>query len=139
MDEWFQINDLIDFTNKARAVVYNNFGKWETPSFDAGKDVVTDINMREFDSIIPYEESLIIVKQNIKKQRNKKSKRIRYILNEELFMKIVHDLNTRMVSNVIGSLVNKGLVESGFDSEANDFIFWIKDNKNENKEKPETD
>ena len=45
-------------------------------------------------------------------------------------------MNSRMISNLLNGLVSKGLVESSYDSELNDFVFWIKD---ENKEKPETD
>jgi len=41
-----------------------------------------------------------------------------------------------MVSNIINSLVKKGLIETAFDSEKNDFIFWVKDNE---QDKPETD
>jgi hypothetical protein len=43
-----------------------------------------------------------------------------------------------MVSNIISGLVQKGLVETAFDEEANDFVFWVK-NDQEEKEKPETD
>jgi hypothetical protein len=41
-----------------------------------------------------------------------------------------------MVSNIISGLVQKGLVETAFDEEANDFVFWVKKNE---EEKPETD
>lgn len=142
MDEWFLINDLSDFTLKARAVVYNNFGRWNTENFDPGKDSISEESQDEFDQVLSHQESMIIVKQNAKRQKNRKTKKIRYIVNEKLFMKIVEDLNARMVSNLINSLVQKGLVETAFDGESNDFIFWIKDNdedKTNTKEKPETD
>jgi hypothetical protein len=42
-----------------------------------------------------------------------------------------------MVSNILNSLVNKGLVETAYDAEANDFIFWVSDENK--KENPETD
>jgi hypothetical protein len=42
-----------------------------------------------------------------------------------------------MVSNMLNNLVNKGMIETGYDDETNDFIFWIKD-ENENQA-PETD
>ena len=55
-----------------------------------------------------------------------------------MFADIVHKLNDRMVSNIISGLVQKGLVETAFDNEVNDFVFWVKNDENE-KEKPETD
>jgi hypothetical protein len=36
-----------------------------------------------------------------------------------------------MISNMLNNLVNKGVLDSGFDDESNDFIFWIKDNPDE--------
>jgi hypothetical protein len=44
-----------------------------------------------------------------------------------------------MVSNLLNNLVNKGVIETGFDSDSNDFVFWIKDNDKNKTEKPETD
>jgi hypothetical protein len=38
-----------------------------------------------------------------------------------------------MVSNILNSLVNKGVLDSAYDDEQNDFIFWVK----EEKQKPE--
>lgn len=43
-----------------------------------------------------------------------------------------------MVSNILNTLVNKGVLDSGYDSEKNDFIFWVKEDAN-NQETPETD
>jgi hypothetical protein len=35
-----------------------------------------------------------------------------------------------MVSNILAKLVNDGLIDSAFDSEKNDFIFWVVDKDN---------
>lgn len=138
---WFVIPDLSKFTDKARAIVYNNFGSWEDKSgLDILIDDVKDSEKDDFDKILSHQESLIIIKENIKKERNKKTKKIRYILNDDMFANIVHKLNDRMVSNIVSNLVQRGLVETAFDSEANDFVFWIKDNEEtSDDEKPETD
>ena len=133
--KWFIIPNLSEFTDKARAIVYNNFGVWNNKSdLDVIIDDVVENEKEEFDKILSHQESLVIVKENIKKERNKLTKKIRYILNDEMFAEIVHKLNDRMVSNIISGLVQKGLIETAFDSEANDFVFWVKE-----EEKPETD
>jgi DNA-binding transcriptional ArsR family regulator len=140
MIEWFVIKDLEDFTDKARAIVYNNFGLWNKESeIDILIDDVVEQDKEEFDKVLSHQESLAIVKQIVKKQKHKNKKNIRYLLNEKLFTKIVEDLNSRMVSNIINSLVKKGLVESAFDEKTNDFIFWVKEDDTKEQDKPETD
>ena len=62
------------------------------------------------------------------------------MLNDKIFTDIVSRLNDRMVSNIIVGLVQKGLVETAFDDESNDFVFWVKENENnDTEEAPETD
>jgi hypothetical protein len=137
--EWYVIPNLSDFTDKARAIVYNNFGVWQNKSaLDIMIDDVKENEREEFDKTLSHQESLVIVKENVKTQRNKITKKIRYVLNDDIFADIVYKLNDRMVSNIMMGLVQKGLVETAFDEEANDFVFWVKDDKEE-IEKPETD
>jgi hypothetical protein len=138
--DWFVIKNIKEFTDKTRAIVYNNFGKWESESsLDQIIDSIKDSDRSDIDKVLSYQESLIIIKQIAKKQRNKKTNKNRLILNEELFTQIVLDLNSRMISNILNELVRKGLVESAFDTESNDFIFWVKDEDKKSFEKPETD
>lgn len=137
MQEWFSINNLDEFTRSARVIVYNHFGKWKEESeLDNLIDDVAQEEKEDFDRILSQEESLLIVKEIAKKQAHKKTKEIRYMITDQMFMEIIDQLNNRMVSNVLQSLVNKGLVESSYDSNINDFVFWVKD---ENSNKPETD
>jgi hypothetical protein len=138
--EWFIISDLSDFTDKARAIVYNNFGSWQDMS-ELGilMDDIKDEEQEEFENTLSHRESLVIVKENIKKQKNKRTQKVRYILNDTIFADIVHKLHDRIVSNIIRNLVQKGLVETAFDDEANDFVFWVKEDDKNNEEKPETD
>jgi hypothetical protein len=140
MEDFFIIKDLDDFTSKVRAIVYNNFGDWEGKEQEDLIETIREEEKEDFDKVLSPQESLIIVKNLVRKQTNKKTNKSRYILNDKIFAKIIQDLNSRMVSNILNSLVQKGLVESAFDENSNDFIFWVKDNENkENIEKPETD
>jgi len=139
-DTWYVVPDLDKFTDKARAIVYNNFGVWKNKdTLDTMIDEVKKDEQEEFDKLLSHQESLLIVKELVKKQKNIKTKKIRYAINDSIFADIVYRLNDRMVSNIVTSLVQKGLVESAYDSEANDFVFWIKDENKNDKEKPETD
>ena len=81
------------------------------------------------------EESIVIIKPLFKKQKNKRTSKIRYLISDDIFLNMLQQLNDRMVSNTISSLVQKGLVESAYDDEIDDFVFWV----DKDKEKPETD
>lgn len=142
--EWFVINDITEFTDKARAIVYNNFGAWsDNQDPDVMMDEVKEQEQEELDKVLTHQESLTIIKQIAKKQTNRKTHKTRYVVNDKLFADIIYDLNARLVSNILNGLVQRGLVESAFDAESNDFVFWVKDqdklNKNEEKDLPETD
>ena len=137
--EWFVIANLDEFVDKARAIVYNNFGTWESDeTLDILIDDVAEKDKEDFNKLLSHQESLVIIKQIAKRQINKKKKSIRYLINDKLFATIVEDLNARMVSNIINGLVQKGLVETAFDDKTNDFVFWVKED-NDSKENPETD
>ena len=139
-DNWYIVDDLDGFVLSSRRLIFNNFGK----TGDSQSDIdsmfaeIKPEEQDEFDSILTQEESLIIAKGLLKKQLNKKTKETRYVLTDEIYIELLESMNDRMVSNTLNSLVNKGLLESGFDAESNDFVFWIKDEEDK-KEQPETD
>ncbi len=139
-NEWFVVKDLEELINSTRALVFNNFGK-SADSSDVVDDIlVTTISKKdqeELNNILSYDESLIIVKGLLKTQYNKKSNKTRHIMTEKIFLEIIESLNDRMTSNILNGLVNKGIVETAYDDETNDFVFWIKDENK--KEKRKTD
>lgn len=141
-NEWFVIKNLVDFINSSRELVFKNFGSADQNPTDILSDLsITD--QEELDKVLSYAESISIAKSFMKKQKNKKTLETRFIINEDSYLSILTALNDRLVSNLLNELVNKGMVETAFDAEANDFIFWIKDdNKQDIKNKlqqPETD
>ena len=135
-NDWFIIKDIDNFVNATRALVFNNFSKNkdnEEPdliSFSVHPDDISEI-----DQILSFDESKNITNTFIRKQRNKNTREIRYILNDNLYIEVVSALNDRMVSNILNGLVNKGIVETAYDEEKDDFIFWIKQIINAVKDK----
>lgn len=126
-DEIFIVRDLDGFIDSARILVFNNFGKSNQESSEIDYQI-DNSEKPELDKVLSFDESAVICKQILKKQINKKNKNVRYLVNDNIFLLIIQSLNDRMVSNILNSLVNKGLVESAYDSESNDFVFWIKNN-----------
>lgn len=141
-DESFIIKDLDSFINASRRFVFDHFGSPEASQID----ILSELNeedQKELDEMLSYDEALSIVQSFIKKQHNKKTSEIRYIVTDKSYLSIIHALNDRLVSNLLNNLVNKGLIETAFDEESNDFIFWVKDEHKQdikkNSQPPETD
>lgn len=138
-NEWFVVKDIDGLINSSRALVFNNFGETnKSQNTDLLDLKIDDHDKEELNAILSFDESKIIVMNLLKKQKNKTGLKIRYLLNDNLFGKIIESLNDRMVSNLLNSLVNRGLVETAYDAEENDFVFWVSD-EYKKKEKPETD
>lgn len=141
MDESFIIKDLKKFIDATRTMVFVNFGQDDqsSPLKVITPDDLTEKDYDELNSILSYDEALMIAKEHMRKQKSLKSSNIRYIITDKSYAEMVTSLHSRMVSNILAKLVDKGLVDSAFDIESNDFVFWVKDNGNEQQETPETD
>jgi hypothetical protein len=132
-EEWYEIHDIDKFVESTRVLIYDAFGKKESEI----KTLVTEVKdletheQLEIDSILSQQEGLLIVK-SLARKKNKK-----YTINHAIYSMIIESFNQRLVDNLLSNLTNKGLIESAFDSETNDFIFWIPDEKND--QKSETD
>lgn len=144
---WLEISDMDKFADYIRNIVYINF-KEENDSedipeenakkeqinyeldLDKDVDILTNEELLELNSVLAKKECEIIIKEVSKKLRNKKNKTIRYLINDKRLSKIIEDVNQRLVSNIIAGLVKKGLLESAFDNEQNDFVFWKKEINN---------
>lgn len=140
MSQKFIIDNIEKFTDSARLVVFNSFGKDMIENADDFTELLTgasEEDIKELNSVLTQKESLVIVEQNAKKQVNKNTKEVRYIIDEKIFADILEALNSRLVSNLLANLSKQGLIESAYDESLNDFVFWVKDENT--KEKPETD
>lgn len=146
--EWYYINDFDDFVENARKLVFKFFGESSEVDQEEEQALGTSLNkmskeeLEELDVTLSHAESAVIVKQLAKKQVHKKSKEERYLINDKILNMIIEELNTRMISNILNNLVNKGVLESAYDADINDFVFWIKEDEQNNKnskESPETD
>ena len=129
-DDWFIVKDFEGFIEATRALVFNSFGS-ENTSDNQNNFImsITDKDKQELDNVLSYDESFSIVVGFLKKEKNRTTSKIRYLVNDDVYMNIIYALNDRMTSNILNNLVNKGLVETAYDSESNDFIFWIKNDE----------
>lgn len=141
-NDWFIIKDLSEFIDASRKIVFNNFGKStdvdNQNNIDNMIDDLTKEDQEELDKVLSLKEASSITKSFLKKQKNKRDNSIRYLVNESSYFNIIEALNNRLVSNILNSLVNKGLIETSFDEKSNDFVFWVNNDDSKNK-KTETD
>lgn len=125
------INDIDEFTDQARMIVYANFGKDDSSDEDVidNREMTTE-EKAEMDAVLTHNECRSIVYSFAKKQVNKKTKVERFIINEKIFSDIIESINSRLVSNILSGLIKKGLIESAYDDKLNDFVFWVKEDEN---------
>jgi hypothetical protein len=133
--EWLEISDQNKVIEWSRRFVYTTFGCNDDEKFDIEEimkemDALDDEHIQEMDRIIPLVDTKNIMSQFLKKRRNKTTGRIGLFIKENDYQIFLTELNHRMVSNTVSGLVAKGLLESAFDNDKNEFVFWVKGNKN---------
>lgn len=140
--ESFIVDDLNKLVEATRVLVFDNFGKTNKEEQDELSFLMTDLgsdDIEELNVVLTQEECMIIANGFVRPQINKKTKQIRYIITNGEFMEMIESFNSRMISNLLNNLVNKGVLETAYDEKCNDFIFWMKDENETNDQKPETD
>lgn len=133
-DSWLQVIDvdsLVDFTRK---LIFHNFDD-KNNSLDGEEFIekITSIkneDRSEMDTILPFNETKLILQEFLIKRRNKRTNEIGFFIKESTYQEILNQFHERMISNIVSGLVSKGLLETAFDEEKNDFVFWVNKDKN---------
>jgi len=131
----YVIQDLNEFILTTKHIVYAGFAD-KISSEDELIEKAISLNpeqLEEVDMVLSDKECIAIINAHAKTQRHKFTKEKRYIINDESFEQIISAFHLRMVSNILMSLVKKGLIESSFDETINDFVFWVKENDNDSE------
>lgn len=142
-NERFIIDDMEKFIESTRVLVFNAFGKTNETELDDLSFILSELpedHITELNETLTQSECMIISQDFVRKEINRKTKAIRFTISTSKYMEMIESFNSRMISNMLNNMVNKGILDSAYDIDANDFIFWIKDdNDKTQKEKPETD
>jgi len=128
----FEIKDIDKFVECSRVLVFDCMGKDKTSSLNDMKYTLLELSeeeRKELNEVLSQEEAMSICKLFLRPYDNK------FIVSNKQYTKLIDSLNTRLVSNMLNNLVNRGLLETAFDHESNDFIFWVKENENEKDKK----
>ena len=122
-EEWYEITDLKLFVESSRVLVYSLFGSVSDDSYKVYIDELNTEEQEEIDTLLTYSECMDMIKPVLKES----SADNEYKISSDEYLDFVESINLRLISNILKSLVNKGLLETGFDDSINDFIFWIPD------------
>jgi len=145
MDEgWMEIVNIDKLVDFSRRVIFYNFDEdnddLDDEDFMKKIEKIESKDSAEMNKVLPRDEVKAIFLDLIVKRRNKNTKQVAMFIKEEDYEEVLAQLNQRMVSNIVKGLVSRGLVESAFDSEKNDFVFWVRTDYDDRKrENPETD
>jgi len=145
MDEgWMEIVNIDKLVDFSRRVIFYNFDEdnddLDDEDFMKKIEKIESKDSAEMNKVLPRDEVKAIFLYLIVKRRNKNTKKVAKFIKEENYEEDLAQLNQRMVSNIVKGLVSRGLVESAFDSEKNDFVFWVRTDYDDRKsENPETD
>jgi len=137
---WLEVMNLEKLVKFSRKVIYYNFdethSKLDDESFmEKIENISNKKDDEEMERVLPYKEIEAIFGEFLHRKISKETKKKAWFLKEKDYNIILEQLSERMVSNIVRGLVNRGLVESAFDDEKNDFVFWVKGNDNKRKEK----
>ncbi len=129
-NESFAISDIDYFTNYSRRIIFDSYGQKSEENSDITETDLSQKDKEELDKTLSYDEALNIVKSIAKVQTHKTTKEKRYVITDKSYMEILQSLGDRMTSNILNGLVNKGIVDTAYDGDIDDFVFWVKEKDN---------
>jgi tRNA C32,U32 (ribose-2'-O)-methylase TrmJ len=143
--EWFAIVNLDSFVNSTRVLVYELFGDQDKEKNEniaktnTDYEKLTNIEKKEINECLTHQESLLISKDFITEKESKKLKKKKYIISDKNYLLFLESLNARLVSNMLSKMVKQELLDTAFDEESNDFVFWLKEDNNEKDKNTKAD
>lgn len=134
-NSWYNITDIDLFIESTRVLVYGAFGetKKELSEINISVQNLEPDEQEEMNNCLSQNESMTIAKQYLKTVKSKKSNKTYYRISEKSYMSLIESLNSRMISNMLQKLSKDGVLESAFDSDLNDFVFWVKDDESKDQ------
>lgn len=121
MPKWTTIpeSDIHLFLNDIKKLSFDKFLEVNEEQTDDFSEKIKEQNF-ELKTLLPEKESEIIASPFLKIKGDK------YMFSEKTLYKIIERFSSRMTSNSINILASKEIIDIAYDSELNDFVFWIK-------------
>lgn len=126
-EDYYLIKDLNSFVKETKKVAIENFKSFvkNEKNHKLVDEVTNKIIMQLStknkieDNIVSDQECELIINPFLEKQNGK------FVISEGVYFEILKSIHTRIVSNTLNVLSSKGIIESAYDEELNDFVFWL--------------
>lgn len=128
---WYNVKNIDKFVKETMDISFAKFNESNENLDDPISSLLVLCRDEDKNDILSEKEAKTIILEHIKKRKNK------YKISENIFLEILLNLNSRIVSNSLRVLASKDIIEMAFDDELNDFVFWKKDEKKDEKESEE--
>lgn len=134
--QWYDITDINKFVESTRVLVYTAFANsdFDIENMSMEFTDLTHEEQLELDRCLSTNETINIAKDFMKVKREGKNKK-NYIISDKGYVDLMDALTTRITANLLHKLSNDGILDSAFDEELNDFVFWTKDETSPNDDK----
>jgi len=127
----YQITNLLEFLDASRVWLYTMFGGLNPSESMDMKYVDLKVDEKqEIDKVLNIKEVINIAQEYIKFNEHDGI----WLITEDRYEELLIELNARMTSNLLASMVSSGILESAYDSEINDFVFWRTNEKDNNEQ-----
>ena len=124
--ELSNIDKLIDFSRK---LIYYNFDEdtadMSDENFLRKIEKMSDRVEPELEQLLPFIEIKSMFMEQVVERYGVPC------MSEDSYDQLLVDINQRMISNIVLGLVKKGVLDTAFDSDKNDFVFWVKNQDEE--------
>lgn len=128
----YHITNLLEFLDASRVWLYTIFGGLNPSESMEVKYIDLKFDEKEeIDKVLNIKEVINIAGQYIKFDEHEGT----WLITEDKYEELLIELNGRMTSNLLASMVSSGILESAYDSEINDFVFWRTDEKDNNEQR----
>jgi hypothetical protein len=124
---WYNVKDLNEFVKETIKISFSKFKESNEQMNDPLSELLLLSQGENQNELLSEKEAKAIILGHVKKSKSK------YRISESIFLEILLDLNSRIVSNKLRILASKDIIEMAFDEALNDFVFWKKENNEKEK------
>jgi hypothetical protein len=124
---WYNVKDLNEFVKETIKISFSKFKESNEQMNDPLSELLLLSQGENQNELLSEKEAKAIILGHVKKSKSK------YRISESIFLEILLDLNSRIISNKLRILASKDIIEMAFDEALNDFVFWKKENNEKEK------
>ena len=112
-NNWYEIKDLTGFIEHSREIVFRIFANQEDLDKDELSELLshalTNAEEEELKNLLTFSECDVMIKKCLKIKTNKKTLEDHYYVTDKILLRIMEELNSRMVSNILHKLVKDNI------------------------------